>query len=54
VLVGLLKEWLLDEPHAAEHTEADWFRAHVNRGLAILPRRVRTLADVADLAAEAA
>lgn len=54
LLIGLLREWLLDEPRGSEFDEADWFRAHINRGLALLPKRVRALADVGDLAAKAA
>jgi DNA sulfur modification protein DndE len=50
LLVAYLKEWLLEQPNAQDHDEADWFRAHINRGLSVLPRRVRTLADVGDLA----
>lgn len=49
LFVAYLREWLTQEqpPHDAD--EAAWFRAHINRGLSILQRRVRTLADVAEL-----
>lgn len=54
LFVGYLKEWLADEPGRAEFQDVDWFRAHINRGLTILPRRVRALADVGALTAAAA
>ncbi len=49
LFVAYLREWLADCQDGGEHEEAQWFRAHVNRGLEILPRRVRRLEDVADL-----
>jgi DNA sulfur modification protein DndE len=49
-LTAYLREWLASEPDAQNHTEADWFRAHINRGLSILPRRIRSLADLGQLA----
>ena len=49
LFVAYLREWLAEQPHAEEHDEADWFRAHINRGLHVLPRRVRSLADIGDL-----
>lgn len=49
LFVAYLREWMADRPDAGQHEEEDWFRAHVNRGLEILPRRVRHLEDVADL-----
>lgn len=52
--VALLKEWLEQRGGAGEHDDVAWFRAHVNRGLTVLPKRVRGLADVADLARQAA
>lgn len=54
LFVGFLREWMLGEPRAAEFDEGAWFLAHINRGLELLPRRVRTLADVADLVPAAA
>jgi DNA sulfur modification protein DndE len=51
LLVAYLNEWLIDEPSADRFSETEWFRAHVNRGLAVLPRRVRSLADIGDLVA---
>jgi DNA sulfur modification protein DndE len=53
LLVAYLDEWLLKEPRAAEFEPADWFRAHVNRGLALLPRRVKTLGDLGPLVSAA-
>ena len=51
LLVAYLREWIaLHEPES-DYDEAAWFRAHINRGLALLPRRVRALSDIADLAA---
>lgn len=49
LFVAVLREWLCDRADAADHDESDWFRAHVNRGLTVLPRRVRRLEDVASL-----
>ena len=49
VLLAYLREWLAARGDATEYDEATWFRAHVNRGLPILLRRVRTLADVPKL-----
>lgn len=49
LFVAYLKEWLLAKPHAGDYDESRWFRAHINRGLEIMPRRVKTLAAVADL-----
>jgi DNA sulfur modification protein DndE len=45
LFVAYLREWLVGVDGAA-HDEADWFCAHINRGLSLLTRRVRTLADV--------
>jgi DNA sulfur modification protein DndE len=51
LFVAYLREWLaLQAPNTAAD-EATWFRAHINRGLAVLQQRVRTLADVTDLVA---
>lgn len=47
--IACLKEWLVGRPDAGEYAEAAWFRAHINRGLSLLPKRVKTLADVARL-----
>ncbi|HEX8745142.1 MAG TPA: DNA sulfur modification protein DndE [Thermoleophilaceae bacterium] len=49
LFVAYLQQWLATEQPGDEFQPADWFRAHINRGLTILPRRVRTLADVARL-----
>jgi DNA sulfur modification protein DndE len=45
LFVAYLREWLtgIDQ---GDHDESDWFCAHINNGLALLARRVRTLADV--------
>jgi DNA sulfur modification protein DndE len=51
LFIAYLREWMADHPDASEHDEADWFRAHINRGLSILPRRVRRLEDLGDLVA---
>ncbi len=49
LFVAYLREWLaLEQPEASED-EAAWFRAHINRGLMLLQRRVRSLADVTEL-----
>lgn len=48
LFVAYLREWL-DGVDPAGHEEADWFCAHINHGLSVLARRVRTLADVAAL-----
>ena len=49
LFVAYLREWLALEEPAANGDEAAWFRAHLNRGLGLLQRRVRTLADVTEL-----
>lgn len=49
LFVAYLREWLAREDLAGEADEGAWFRAHVNRGLTLLQRRVRSLADVTDL-----
>jgi DNA sulfur modification protein DndE len=49
LFVAFLREWLELEQPDAEAEESAWFRAHINRGLAVLQRRVKTLADVAEL-----
>jgi DNA sulfur modification protein DndE len=48
LFLAYLREWL-QTVDAGAHDEADWFCAHMNNGLALLARRVRTLADVASL-----
>ena len=49
LFVAFLREWIaLNDPDHL-HRETDWARAHINRGLSILPRRVRLLSDVAAL-----
>lgn len=49
LFVAYLREWLELEQPTAEAEESAWFRAHINRGLTVLQRRVKTLADVAAL-----
>ena len=49
LFVAYLKEWMAEHAADTSHGELDWARAHINRGLSLLPRRVRTLADVARL-----
>lgn len=49
LFVGYLREWLALETPDQSLDEAAWFRAHINRGLPLLQRRVRTLPDVAAL-----
>lgn len=49
LFVAYLREWMVDHADRDDHSETDWARAHINRGLSILPRRVRTLADVGTL-----
>jgi DNA sulfur modification protein DndE len=49
--VAYLREWLSHRPDAGDYDTAQWFRAHINRGLSVLPRRVRSLADIGDLVA---
>lgn len=49
VFVAYLREWMAHAEPDGDWSEADWFRAHVNRGLTLLVRRVRTLPDIAQL-----
>jgi DNA sulfur modification protein DndE len=49
LFVAYLREWLAREEPEVKEDEATWFRAHINRGLDLLQRRVRSLADVTDL-----
>jgi DNA sulfur modification protein DndE len=49
LFVALLREWLVREDPEVELDESVWFRAHINRGLGLLQRRVRVLGDVAEL-----
>lgn len=49
LFVALLREWIHENHAGGVCGETDWARAHINRGLAILPRRVRLLSDVAGL-----
>ncbi|NLT05182.1 MAG: DNA sulfur modification protein DndE [Solirubrobacterales bacterium] len=51
LFIAYLREWIALEEPANAKDEAAWFRAHINRGLALLQRRVRTLADITDLVA---
>jgi DNA sulfur modification protein DndE len=46
LFVSYLREWLVLNERDGDYSETDWTRAHINRGLTILPRRVRSLADV--------
>lgn len=46
IFVAYLREWMAGHCADTTHSETAWARAHINRGLSILPRRVRTLADV--------
>lgn len=46
IFVAYLREWAVANDPEKAHSDADWARAHINRGLSILPRRVRTLSDV--------
>jgi DNA sulfur modification protein DndE len=49
LFVAYLREWIALELPETSADEATWFRAHVNRGLALLQQRVRSLADVTEL-----
>lgn len=49
IFVAFVREWAVSNDPDQSHTDGDWARAHINRGLSILPRRVRTLADVPGL-----
>jgi DNA sulfur modification protein DndE len=49
LFVAYLREWLAHEEPDGARNESAWFRAHINRGLTLLQRRVRSLADVTDL-----
>ncbi len=49
LFVAYLREWVALNDLESQWDEEDWARAHINRGLALLQRRVRTLADVAQL-----
>lgn len=49
LFVAFLREWITANHPETSYREADWARAHINRGLTILPRRVRLLSDVAGL-----
>jgi DNA sulfur modification protein DndE len=49
LFVAYLREWIVREAPSDTEDESAWFRAHINRGLTLLQRRVRTLADVTDL-----
>lgn len=46
LFVAYLREWVAVNDSDSEFDDGDWARAHINRGLSILPRRVRTLADI--------
>lgn len=49
ILVAFVREWAVANDPDRSYGDADWARAHINRGLSILPRRVRSLADVPEL-----
>jgi DNA sulfur modification protein DndE len=49
LFVAYVREWLALEEPSSPIEEGAWLRAHINRGLSIVQRRVRTLADVTDL-----
>lgn len=49
LFVALLREWMTANDPDGTYDETDWARAHINRGLTILPRRVRLLSDVPGL-----
>jgi DNA sulfur modification protein DndE len=49
IFVAFLHEWMASNDPDGTYDETAWARAHINRGLAILPRRVRLLSDVAAL-----
>ena len=49
LFVAYLREWLTVEQPSGSSDEPAWFRAHINRGLSVLQRRVRSLADVTEL-----
>ncbi len=49
LFVAYLREWLAREQPDTSAEESTWFRTHINRGLAVLQQRVRTLADVTEL-----
>lgn len=49
LFLAYLREWIqLNDPDGS-YSETDWARAHINRGLAVLPRRIRLLSDVPGL-----
>jgi len=54
IFVAYLRDWIAANDPDKAFSETDWARAHINRGLSILPRRVRTLSDIPALAAAAA
>jgi DNA sulfur modification protein DndE len=54
LFVAFLREWITANDPEGTYNETDWARAHINRGLTILPRRVRLLSDVAGLVPAAA
>lgn len=49
LFVAYVREWVALEEPARTADEDSWFRGHINRGLSVLQRRVRTLADVTEL-----
>lgn len=49
IFVAYLREWMAANAVGHDHGETAWARAHINRGLSVMPRRVRTLADIARL-----
>lgn len=49
LFVAYLREWLALEQPSGKANAPAWFRAHINRGLGLLQRRVRSLADITEL-----
>ncbi len=52
LFMAYLREWLELEQPQADAEESAWFRAHINRGLTVLQRRVKTLADITELVSQ--
>jgi DNA sulfur modification protein DndE len=48
LFVAYLREWL-EDVDVQGYDEAEWFSAHINQGLAVLARRIRSVVDVAAL-----
>lgn len=54
IFLAYLREWIASNDSDPAFSETEWARAHINRGLTILPRRVRTLSDIPALIGVAA